>query len=932
MKKIIYFLLITISTLYGCQNSGGKTVKQCNQTIVGKLDNGLTYYVRKNPASKNRASFYFIQNTGAILEKDSQNGFAHFLEHMAFNGTKNFPDKNIIKILEKHGLSFGGNLNAYTAYDETAYNISYVPTSNKQLLDTCLQVLHDWSHCISLDDKEIDAERGVILEEWRARRTHAFRLNSIINPQLYKGSMYAKRDVIGDMDIISNFKCDELRQFYNDWYRTDLQAIVVVGDFDSQEMIEKIKSLFSHIPKSINPQERKEQYIPNFKKRRYVLATDSEATSSSVQVISILPKPDIDKYSDLYWRNGLITSFFNSMTESRLSEMMQKKNQPFLSAQIGYTGLVRNHSSYYCIAGAKPNEETQALKAILTEHMRIVKYGFHTSELERAKIKLKSNIESVYQQKHKIDNESYINGIKNNFLQGNPIVDYESYYAYVMKTIPTITTEDINNQFKNWNIENNKITIISGSDKATHLTEEEVDGIFNVVYADESILPFEDEFIGKDIITDQLTGSKIIEEKEVEAISSTEFILENGVKVVYKEVNYEKDNVLLFAYSNGGTSQYDIKDIPNAENADVFAKMYGIGEFSNIALSKALVGKRANCNVNIGVQSETLKGSSSTHDVETMLQLMYLRFVHPRVDKESYETLLEQNYIRLKNNEYNPSRIIQDSITRITSNYHPRTILFTNEYLGQLDMEQMHKIYKERFANARDFTFFLSGDIKKDKIKPLIEKYIGSLPVSSKIESWKDRGIRSPRGLVEKEIEVYLDTPKSIVVTSFTKRMKYSIEYSYLNVILKEILDMRYAENIREKEGGTYEVTVHASSNKKPSEQFNISMTFECAPSNAKYLKSLIYKEIEDVKKNGVTQSEIDAVVKNMLNKHKQSKYSNSYWLNIISTYYIHDINNNDPKNFEEILYNATPKLISEFANKIFDNGDIIDIIFIPKK
>lgn len=932
MKKFLLPVLFIALMITGCGSKESKTIPASDKVLTGKLSNGLTYYVRHNEEPKERASFYIIQNVGAILENDDQNGLAHFLEHMAFQGTDNFPGKGIIQTLERHGVSFGGNLNAYTAKNETVYNISSVPTTDVSLVDTCLLILHDWSHYLTLADEEIDGERGVISEEWRTRRNPSFRMGLQINPVIYKDSQYAKRDVIGDLNVINNFEYQTLRDFYHDWYRTDLQAIAVVGDIDAEATVAKIKEMFEPIPAVENPKERIEYGIPEHDEMYYALGTDKEATSTNIQILTILPNKPENKNTFGYLREGLLASFFNSMVSNRLSEIMQQSNPPYLGGAIGYGGLVRNYSSYSCATTAKPGEETEALKTILTENERIKRYGFSDSELERVKANLMSAMESSYKQRDKFRNESFVSDIKDNFLLGEPIVEYEVYYDYITKTIPKITVKEIMEYAQPWFTKKNQVAVVTGPDDVQHLTEDEIRGIISVVEGDSSILPFEDEFIGQDLVTDDLKGSKIKEVVPVELFDAEEWILENGVKVVYKKADYEKDNVSLYAHSDGGTSLYDVKDLSNAENAAVFTNAYGVGEFNAIKLKKALAGKMASCGTSIGTNNEVVTGSATPQDLETMFQLLYLRFTSPRMDEEKFESILNQNLANVDKICKNPNKIIQDSIDFITSNYSPRTQPLSRKYLESLKMEKMYEIYKERFGNAADFTFFIVGNVDAKDLKPLVEKYLGSLPTSEEREDWVDNNVRSPKGIVKKVIPIKMETPKALVVTSFRHEMPYNLHDMYCNNVLRGILDVRYTENIREKEGGTYGVSVNSEASKEPVPIYTMTMTFNCDPDKADHLKSLIYAEIEKVKKEGVTQDEINNITKNLLKDFEQSKPHNSYWLSVITTYYIYDINNNDPAQFVDILKNMTPEDIKDFADRMFDNPDILDVVFTPKK
>lgn len=925
----MYLTAIIIMT-----SCGGKEQKlpPNNKVLTGKLENGMTYYVRQNHEPKQRASFYIIQNVGALLENEEQNGLAHFLEHMSFQGTEHFPGKSMIQMLERNGVSFGHNINAYTAQNETVYNISSVPTTRESLLDSSLLILHDWSHYLSLEAEEIDAERGVITEEWRTRRTPSFRIKMQLNPIIYKGSQYAIRDVIGSLDVIQHFDHQAIRDFYHDWYRTDLQAIAVVGDIDPEKMVAKIKKMFSKIPAVENPKPRPEFMIPEHDEMYFVCATDKEINGSSVQLLTIIPDPKTDKNTYSYLHDGILTSFFNFMINARLGEIMQQSNPPYLGGSIIFGDLVRNYSAYSCSANAKPNEETEALKTILTENERIKKYGFSETELERAKAEYLAQIESSYKQRNKFSNEGFVQSIKSNFLEGEPMVEYEDYYEYAKKVIPAITNKEIMEHAKPWFTKKNQILIVTGPDNVTHLTEDEARGIINYVETDNSILPFEDEFIGQDLISEDLKGCKIVSSKKLEQFDAEEWTLENGVKVVYRKADYEKDVVSFYGYSEGGTSLYDVKDLPSAENASVFISANGVGEFSALTLSKALAGKMVSCSLKIGYNEETVTASATPQDIETMFKLVYLRFNHARKDDEKFQSILNQNLANIDNIEKNPNKIMQDSIDRITSSYSPRTQILSREYLESIDNDRMFEIYNERFANAADFTFFLVGNIEKDVVKPLIEKYLGSLKTSNERETWRDNKVRAPKGLFKREIEVALTTPKSLVVTAFRKEMDYNLHDVYCNNVLRGILDLRYIENIREKEGGTYGVRVSDGSVKEPYPQYSMTMNFDCDPIKANHLKDLIYAEIEKIKKEGVTKEEVSKITLNMLKNFEQSKSHNSYWMNVIANYYITDIDNNDPKNYEDILKNLTPEDIQKFACKLFDNPDTIDLIFKPKK
>lgn len=663
MKKL--FALLSFSCLLSIQGIFAQVnlqdpLPQDPNVVVGKLPNGITYYLRHNEEPKNRASFYIIRNAGSLLENDDQDGLAHFLEHMAFQGTKNFPGKGIITTLEKYGVAFGRNINAYTAHNETVYNLSSVPTNDPSLLDTCVLILHDWSYYLTLDDQEIDDERGVISEEWRTRRTSSFRMQKQMFPVLFKGSQYAIRDVIGSLDVIKNFKYQTIKDFYHKWYRTDLEAIAIVGDFDIKEMEQRVKDIMSKVPAIENPTPRPFFEIPSHDEIYYCLATDKEAQSSSISITTILPEaPAAERNTHAYLKDNIVSSFYNSMIGSRISEIMQQANPPFLGGSIGYGGLVRGYDSYNISTTAKPNQEDIALESILTENERVKRFGFTTTELERVKTNMLVGLESAYKEKDKTDNESYIQDMQSHFLEQSPMIDFEYYYQFAKQIIPTITIEEVNAKAKEWNTDKNRTIVVSGpSEDAKHLTREEVLAIMDKV-SKADIQPYQDAISDASLINEELTGSKVVKTKRLPEFNAVEWTLGNGAKVVFRKADYDKDDVSLSSYSKGGTSLYDIDMLPSAANASSFTRNFGVGDFDAITLKKLLTGKMASCSASIGGMSEAVSGSSTPKDFETMLQLLYLRFEKPRFDQEVFESIMNRNRAMLPNMLKNPQKIMQ---------------------------------------------------------------------------------------------------------------------------------------------------------------------------------------------------------------------------------------------------------------------------------
>ncbi|MBN2236844.1 MAG: insulinase family protein [Bacteroidales bacterium] len=898
---------------------------------TGKLANGMTYYIKHNEEPKERACFYFIQNVGALLENDDQNGLAHFLEHMAFNGTEHFEGKGILNFLEKNGVAFGSNINAYTSQAETVYNLSDVPTTKPGLVDSCLLVLHDWSDYLLLSDEEIDAERGVISEEWRTRRNAGFRIRAQMFPVLFKGSKYAVRDVIGDLEVINNFEYETIRNFYHDWYRTDLQAVVVVGDINVDEVEASVKSLFSKIKAVENKREREGYQVPEHDETYYVLATDKEASQSGVAIYIAHDNKDEQEKTLNDLRDTYIVNLYNAMMQQRISELLQKGTPPFIIGQSAYGGFVRYYDAYSINVTANPNKEDESLEAILTETERVKRYGFVPTELERAKTNFLTQMESAYKQKDKISNDRHAREIQQHFLTQAPTPGFDYEMEFLKKILPGITAEEVSAKAKEWIVDKNRTIIVSGpSEGVKHLTEAEAMAIIKKVESAE-IAPYVDEAAAASLISEPLKGSKIIFAKKLKDFDAVEWKLGNRVKVIFKHADYENDAVSIRSFSKGGSSLFSEEYIPSSMMTNQFIGAYGVGDFDAISLQKMLTGKKVEVAPSIGELTESINGSSTPKDVESMLQLVYLYFERPRFDAEAHEALRGRYQAYMSNLANDPQKIMQDSLSMILTSYSPRTRILNGPFFNDVKLEYIEEMYKDRFKDASDFTFFIVGNIEEQKLKPLVEKYLGSLTDIDRSESWKDNQVNMPKGTTEKAIDIAFTTPKSNVNVVYRNDMEYTQRNKLGLAILKSVLDLRYTETIREEEGGTYGVGVRESLSQFPESEATLSMYFDCDPEKADRLKTIMYQEIEKILANGPTAIDLDKSVKNLLKLREQSKLHNKYWENSLFDYYYHGIDTNNPANYEEILKAFTPEDIKEIANAFFTGADKADVIFKPK-
>lgn len=933
MKRILIFTVLFISSLsLAAQNDLNVMPPVDPAYRTGKLDNGLTYYIRHNTEPAGRASYYIIQNAGAILESDTQNGLAHFLEHMAFNGTTRFPDKTILNKLARHGVAFGYNINAFTSWDETVYNLSDVPVDKPGLIDTCLTILADWSDFISLKEEEIDLERGVIIEEWRTRENANSRMTKKLFPVMFEGSKYAVRDIIGDTMIIKTFSYDTLRSFYHDWYRTDLQAIAVVGDINVDEVELAIRKIFSSIPAVENPKPRINTTVPPQKGTRYVLATDPEAPGTSVNLF-IMDEETDNRPKDLaYMRDMYVTDIMNSMMGKRISELLQKGTPPFIAASVSYGDFIpRNYNVLSVAAQARDNEEAKAFEAVLTEIERARRHGFTQGEFDRAKSTMLVNYESAWKQKDKITNDTYAEDIQSHFLTGEPLPSIDFEFDFFKKILPQISLDDVNSKFSSIVRDDNRVILISGPEGVDHLSQEEALALVSKV-GKADIKPYDDVTGGTDLISEPLPGSAVIKSVALPQFSAVEWTLANGAKVVYRKADYEKDNVTISGYAFGGASLFADSLIPSLSVFPAVIAMYGAGEFDNVALQKMLAGKKASVTLGLQEPMQNVTGTSTPGDFETMMQLLYLRFAKPNFNREAYDAIIGRYIAMVTAMQKDPNKMISDSLTLNMTGYSPRTFVMTPESMKKIRFEDVNYIYRNAFDDASAFTFFIVGNIEEAVARTMSEKYIGSLPSTRSGESWTDRGVRQPEGKIIKEIPIPLTTPKATVLMSYTAETKYRPENNLSMEVLKGILDLVYTEKVREEEGGTYGVTVSSTTQLRPVSKSVLLVAFECDPVRASELKAIIYNELNEIAKNGPSQVNLDKAVSNMLKKREEALPHNNYWATTIRNYYVTGINGDDPKNFAEILNKMTTKDIRKTVGKYLKNADLLEIVFVPEK
>lgn len=936
MKSIKSILIILLSIISIAHLSSQQLVPTPIDPKVryGKLENGLTYYIRANQQPKDRAEFYIAQNVGAILENDDQNGLAHFLEHMAFNGTTHFSGKGIINYFESIGVKFGANINAYTSLDETVYNLSNVPTTREGIIDSALLVLHDWSSYILLEENEIDNERGVIREEWRTGAQAQRRMWKAANLQKYPNSQYAKRDVIGDTAVINNFDYQTLRDFYHKWYRPDLQAIIVVGDIDVDVIEHKIINLFSGIPQQPNAGERPVYPIFDNEDPIVSIVKDREAAYTRIELEYKKEKlPSEFMLSVSGYGFSILNNLISQIVNYRLEEITQQADASFVAGFAYYGELVKSKDAFVLINIPKEGSELQALKDLAIEAERIKRFGFTNSELERAKTDLLKGVEKSYNERETQRNSSYVREYVRHYLSDEPTPGIEWEYETLKLLLPQISLNMINELAKTYITDNNLIVSITAPEKESLVlpTKDEITDAI-VTSKDVVLVAKQEEDLNKPLIEKRPKAGKIRKVTKNNNLGTTEWLLNNGITVIFKPTEFKKDEILFSAFSHGGTSRIQsIADLPSAALATSIVSSNGLGDFSQIDLNKILTGKIASVRPNISSYGEGFSGNSSVVDFETMLQLIYLNFTAIRKDDNAYQAFISMVETSLANADSNPRSAFSDTISLTVSNRHPRTILFKQNTLKSVSQEKALNVFKDRFANPADFTYMFVGNInpEDEKTKELITTYLGGLKTKKGRERFVDNQIRKPKGEVNNTFEREMETKTASNFILYSASMPYDVNTRTIMTAIGNILNMRYLESIREKEGGTYGVAVRGSINNLPIEEATLTMQFDTDPEKQARLMTIIYQEIKDIVEIGPRLDDLQKVKENLLKQYEENLEENSWWRSAISLYYEDGINLAD--DYKASVENLTPELIQQTLKDLVEQGNVIEVVMMPK-
>ena len=904
---------------------------------IGKLDNGLTYYIRYNNWPENRAEFYIAQKVGSIQEEEEQRGLAHFLEHMCFNGTKHFPGDGILRWCESKGIKFGTDLNAYTSIAETVYNISNVPSKDKNVVDSCLLILSDWADGLLLEPEEIDKERGVIHEEWRMRTSASSRMFERNLPTLYPGSKYGLRYPIGLMSVIDNFKYQVLRDYYEKWYRPDNQGIIVVGDIDVNYVEQKIKDMFGSIKMPENPAPVVAEQVPDNAEPIVVVDKDKEQTVNFVEMfIKCDPMPDELKASMQYLVIDYVKNAAVGTVNTRLAEYQQDPACPYVSGQMEYGNYIfaKTKDAIGIVAVPKDGKTIEeSLSAVYREVLRAAQFGITPTEYKRYVQDYISKLDKMYSNKDKRYNSQFVDEYKNHFLDKEPIPSIDDYYQVIKQVVPNIPVEAIN-QLLGQMIQKNdsNVVIINFNNEKEGKVYPTKESLLKAV-ADvraEKLEAYVDNVKDEPIMTTLPKKGSIKKEIKNEQLGYTELQLSNGAKVILKKTDLKQDQVLLRGEGFGGASLYGKEDYTNFKVFGNVMEASGLGNFTNTELQKALAGKIAGASLDISRTRVNVSGSSTPKDVETMLQLIHLYFTNIKKDEKSFASFVSSMETELRNREVSPEAAFNDSVSATISAHNPYDMELKLADLKNISYDRILQIAKEQTANAAAFTFTIVGNYDEATIRPLIEQYIASLPSKKKVVKGKNI-VTNFKGEAINHFKRKMETPQAnSIVVWYTDKLPYSQENSIRANIAGQILSMIYLKTIREDAGAAYSCGAVAQTSKNDFENMTRILAYcPLKPEMADQVFDIMRKEI-----NGMAKT-VDAdklqKVKEYLHKNiSDQRKTNNYWLQILNLYTNYGINMDT--NYDAVVDAQTPETISAIVGEILKSGNRAEILMLPQE
>ena len=934
MKKYIKFLLLAIVAIaFSLPVSAAKDGKQLplDPTIrVGKLKNGITYYIRHNDNPENLVNFYIAQKVGSIQEEEHQRGLAHFLEHMCFNGTEHFPGKSMINYLESIGVKFGADLNAYTSIDETVYNIDNVPVNVEGAIDSCLWILHDWADGLTLDEEEIDSERGVIHEEWRGRNSAMMRMQERMLADIFPGSRYGSRLPIGTMEVVDNFPYQALRDYYEKWYRPDLQGIIIVGDIDVDDMEKKVKKIFKQIKKAKKPAERVYYPVEDNEKVIFSQQMDKEQQNYMLQIMyKHDAAPREMRNTREYEYDTYLKSLAPALLNMRFKEISSRENPPYMGAGVGYNdfGVAQTKKAFTIAVNCKSEQVMEAVPFVLTEVERARRYGFTESELKRAKEQMLAGNETWYAERDKRTSKYYVNNCVRHFLDNATLMDPTQEYEMAKEIINSITLEEVNAVIPSLFREDNKVVVSFAPEKegAVYPGIKDIEMLQQMIQ-NARISAYEDNAVDAPLLAEIPQGCRVAQTEEG-LWGSTVWTLENGIKVVVKPTDFQADKISVAGYKVGGTNRYpDSERLNIAMLSSVAAGGYGV--FDAMQLNKKLSGSTATASVGCSPVYDLINGDCSTKDMETMFQLMYLKYTQPRKDEKAFESLTTRMRNNLKDRNLNPNTALSDTLVRALYDNHPRVMPLLAEDVDKVDYDRVLEIYRERTNDATGAVFVIVGNVDLDALKPLVERYIGALPCNGKVLEIVGSPVKTREGVYKNNFKNKMETPTGTQLVTYTGKIDPTQKNIITMSFLSQVLNIVYTEEVREKEGGTYGVGVQGAVSEEPECRYTLSVNFKMSPDRREELLAIIIKQFEKIAAEGPVSEHVEKVRSYMLKSFEESQKRNGAWKTWLYKYYFEGKNTRD--NYADIVNSITTEDIRQLAKYILEQGNYIEVSMTP--
>lgn len=912
----------------------GEKLPVAPEITKGRLANGLAYYIRRNSKPEQKVELRLAIKAGSILEDDDQQGLAHFTEHMSFNGSRHFKKNDLVSYLQSIGVEFGADLNAYTNFDETVY-ILPIPTDKPENLERGFLVLEDWASGVLFESGEIEKERGVVLEEERLGKGAEERMSQKSLPYILQGSKYANRLPIGKPEILKSFKSEAIKRFYHAWYRPDLMAVVAVGDIDPAAAEALIRKHFEKLKNPEKPRIREYAVVPPREKSEGLVITDPEATNHILQILYPVRESKASVTLGDY-RHDILESLAGQLLSVRMQELTQKADPPFLFGGSGESEFVHGYESYFGFAVVGKAGVAPAVEAVIVENERARKFGFTTPELERVKKSFHRRMEQAFNEREKTESSDHADEYIRNFLTDEPIPGIANEFKYYQLFLEGITLEEVNAYVTSTipSSGSKKLVLLQGPDKSDFAMPGNAELLAMVERAELlPVKPYEETALASALMNSKPVPGKVTSEKSLPDLDVTQLTFENGVTVLLKATDFKNDEILMSGFRFGGSSLYSNEDALNAQYAAMVASQMGVGNFSPTDLRKLLAGKTVNASPRISSLSEGISGQSGTADAETMLQLANLYFTSPRTDKELFASFRTRQQGMIQNMMSDPRTVFQDSVGRMLYNFHPRAPRFPRAAdFDRISIDRLMTIYRERFGNARGWSFVIVGSFELQAMKALVTTYLGSLPSNpGTAPMFKDLGIRPVKGVVKKEIRKGQE-PQSLIAITFTGEAPFVAEETLKLQALIDILDIKLTETLREQLSGAYTSQIGGSLSKTPYNNFTINLYIPCGPENVNKLITAALGEIQKVKDHGPTPEDLAKVKEAFSKKYLESRKDNSYWLNALQRGTELGSNLGNILTAEKRMNELTPKDIQERAKKYFGMTNYFQAVLYPEK